>query len=187
MAAVTLGSARKALLSCAGVCALASTPAFAQDTEAAKSTVFSVEVSGSAEVGPTTVSIEMPCASPEPGPPTEGVESAICPSGNKLFAMLTATNENDEPVGPFETDFDALVADLEADSDTVSLEITTFAGRRALYADQQGVFGFLRAVELNEDTIVYAFSLTDSPNGEGPSEADESEMRAFLETLEIVE
>ncbi len=133
-----------------------------------------------------TASIAMPCAEPAAGPSGgDGFQSSVCIVGDRMFVFAIAADGSGG--GPMISDFDAAYVEIETSPDTVSIEQAEVGGRRTMQATRgpDPDFGFMQAIELREDAVVYTIAMSRPGMTEPLSQEDKAAMRMFVESLEI--
>ncbi|MEM1197370.1 MAG: hypothetical protein AAGH57_14800 [Pseudomonadota bacterium] len=159
----------------------------AQDADAASETSAALTPL-SLDVADFKVNAQFPCAQPDRAPAGDnGSEAHMCVVGDAMFVLAVAVVGDEATTGPMQPNFDTAFNEVEESSDTVSLERIEIGGRRTMIGERgpDPKFGTIRAVELNEDIVVYAVTLSRPGLKEALSDADKARMRSFTEALEI--
>lgn len=158
-------------------------PAFAQPADAAASSaVTALSVEG------MTVTAQLPCEAPVKGPTSsQGSQSRVCIMGDGMFVLALAVGADDGSTGPMSPDFDAAFDELEGSRDTLSAEKNSVNGRRTMTGSRgpDPAFGLIHAIELRDDAVAYAVTLTRPGLKEALPAAEKARMQAFVDSLEV--
>lgn len=139
-------------------------------------------------VGDNTASVTMPCTQTQSGPPGgESFESRVCFDGDQLFVFAIA--QGDDGVKPMFPNFDAAYEEVKTSHDTLSVEVEEVNGRRTMRAVRgpDPAYGGMQAIEMRDDAVVYAISMSRPGRQDPMSDAQKLRMDAFVNSLEIAE
>lgn len=141
-------------------------------------------------VGGVTVSAQLPCEEPQPGPPgPEGLQTSACFVGDQMFILASSEGAATNAAGPMPSDFDAAYAEIETSHDTSSIEEVEIDGRRTMRAlrGPEPAYGVMQAVQVAPDALVYVITMS-RPNGSEPlPEAEKKLMHDFVDSLEVAQ
>jgi len=138
-------------------------------------------------VGDETVAAMLPCTDTTSLPTSsEDFQSSICVVGDQMYVFAVSQGDGSNALDPMVPDFDAAYAEVDEAHDTVSIDVEDIAGRRTLRAERgpDPAFGVLQAVEMREDAVVYAISMSRPGLEEPLDDASKQIMRDFVNSLE---